>query len=1022
MPVVSTENASTTQKEETPAGFVRSKLPWITAAGAFLIYLVTLNHWVNLRSLQVVAKVTGWDWAPPVQWPVFFAVTYPFRWLPDAWQPIALNVFSAFCAALTLGLLARCVALLPHDRTHDQRIRERSENSLLSIKGAWLPPVLAVLVCGLQLTFWEHATALTGEMLGLLMFAYCARSLLEYRVSQNALWLVKMAFVYGLGVTNNWAMIGFFPVFLVALIWILGPRFFSLEIFGKMFLAGLAGLLFYLVLPVVWMATQSSDFGFFEVLRANFSTQKLFLWDASALRNRALLLSLTSVLPLLLIGIRWPTSFGDTSAAGATLTIVMFRVVHLFFLGVCIWVAFDPKFSPRELGHGVPFLTFYWIAALAIGYYAGYALLVFTDLPKKSYRRQSDFSKLINPVVRAAVWALLIAVPAGLVYKNYGDVQASNGKLLQQYMARVAKGLPSEPAYLLSDDPAQILLFEGYFRTSGLDHQHVLVNTRSLQSPSYHEQLEKHYGERWPGIGPLEEHGARVEDLVLQDLIADLAEAHPLIYLHPSFGYFFEKVYLQPEGPLYPLALYNPDQILPPAITPRQAERNQEYWNSAPEHFDRVAKLAHEEVQDAAWLAGEYSRAINYWGVRMQKLNKLKEAENLFNRALRLNTNNVAAYVNLEFNRLLQAGSTNQIDPRSLEALFGKFPTVDTLLAENGPFDEPRFRSWLGGIFMTQSLFRQGIQQFTRVIHFQPTNFMARAAIARALVYGNWPDMALSEIERIRSDFPELPATNRIELVSIEATAHFAKEDFEMTEQLLTTARQRNPGNLSVAKSLYDFYRTSRRWTNALQVLDEELAASPTNVFLRMQKAETYLAMKDYDAAGQILDNVLEQNNGFVPALLSKAFISIQRKDYDSGLEWVNQVLRATPDHKQALAYRGMFHLEQKNYEEALEDLNAVLEENPGHLAALRNRALLYLRTKQYEQARGDYERLRDIIPRAYAVHYGLAEIAYQEQDFEKAAKHYERYLKYVPENATGDLKRERDEVAARLSEIKSGE
>ena len=99
--------------------------------------------------------------------------------------------------------------------------KERRRFAMLSIPAAWLPPVLAALVCGLQLTFWEHATVgssqfYTGgsnEMFDLLLFAYVTRCLLEFRVDQRESWLIRGTFVYGAAMTNNWAMIGFFPLF-----------------------------------------------------------------------------------------------------------------------------------------------------------------------------------------------------------------------------------------------------------------------------------------------------------------------------------------------------------------------------------------------------------------------------------------------------------------------------------------------------------------------------------------------------------------------------------------------------------------------------------------------------------------------------------------------------------------------------------------------------------------------------------------------------------------------------------------
>ena len=177
--------------------FVPRYLPWLLAVAAFAVYWLTLNRWVSLFNLNSVARISGWTWQPEVTSPILFLVTYPFRWLPPVQIPVALNLFAAGCAALTLGLLARSVALLPHDRTDAQRTRERSDFSFLTLHSAWLPPVLAVLVCGLQMTFWENATNYTEEMFDLLLFAFVIWSLLEYRLDEREGRLFLASVVYG---------------------------------------------------------------------------------------------------------------------------------------------------------------------------------------------------------------------------------------------------------------------------------------------------------------------------------------------------------------------------------------------------------------------------------------------------------------------------------------------------------------------------------------------------------------------------------------------------------------------------------------------------------------------------------------------------------------------------------------------------------------------------------------------------------------------------------------------------------
>src|SRR5688500_590852 len=146
------------------------------------------------------------------------------------------------CSVLTLAILARSVAILPHDRTRDQRQLERNEFSLLGIAGAWLPPVFAVQGCGVQLTCWQPATVSTLEALDLLLFAYCVRCLLEFRLDARDSWLYRMALVLGLGMTSNFGMIGFLPAFAIALAWMKKRSFFNVRFLVKMAALVLAGL------------------------------------------------------------------------------------------------------------------------------------------------------------------------------------------------------------------------------------------------------------------------------------------------------------------------------------------------------------------------------------------------------------------------------------------------------------------------------------------------------------------------------------------------------------------------------------------------------------------------------------------------------------------------------------------------------------------------------------------------------------------------------------------------------------
>src|SRR5258708_7239860 len=160
--------------------FVTATLPWLVGGCGLLLYLGTLDKWVSLSSLANVARMSGWLWRPELGQPLTQAVFYPLHWLPASWMPLASNTLSAVCAALGLALLARSVALLPHDLTPSQPFAGSQPVKILATPTAWVPPVLAAILCGLQLTFWEHATSASGEMIDLLLFAFFIRCLLGF--------------------------------------------------------------------------------------------------------------------------------------------------------------------------------------------------------------------------------------------------------------------------------------------------------------------------------------------------------------------------------------------------------------------------------------------------------------------------------------------------------------------------------------------------------------------------------------------------------------------------------------------------------------------------------------------------------------------------------------------------------------------------------------------------------------------------------------------------------------------------
>ncbi|MCF7708551.1 MAG: tetratricopeptide repeat protein [Verrucomicrobia bacterium] len=915
----------------------RKLLPWCVAGASLILYLVTLNEWVSLSGLQLVSKVTGWDWwSPNLEAPLFIVLTAPLRLLPVSWQPVALNIFSAVCAAGAIGFLARSVMLLPHDRTNEQRMRQNNPKALLTMRGYWVPPLLAVVVCGLQLTFWENAVVATGEALNILIFAFVVNSLLEYRLSKSNSRLYWTALVYGLGITNNWAMIGFLPAFLLAVVWIKGIEFFNTRFILGMLGMGLLGLLVYLVLPIIEVFGAPTSFSFWELLKTQIVMQKNILLQVP--KYIVLLCGATSLLPVFLIGIKWPRQMGDTSVAGNILTKVAFVVIHFLFLVLCIWVAFDPPFSPRDLGMGLPFLTFYFLGALCVGYFSGYFIVTSADINGKAWMKPSPVGRAFNKAVFYAVCVALPVVAVSLIYLNLPKIYAQDGTHLKKIATAMASPLDGDDLIVFSDDPANLLLAEAMVSMNPGSGSPVFVDSRSLYYKIYHKKLAARYPGKWPRT-LLDSAGVPnpISPAYLSRFFDQLVRSNSVVYLQPTFGFYLENNFLEPHGLVYNVKPLEKGSINPPQMPEQLVNSNNEFWagmrrwkDALPVH--RFTDLDKQAARDLNFVDGVCSRAADYWGVSLQRMGDIQRAGKLFKLALDFREDNVSAIVNSEFNSKLANGDASPIEirPRTRMLLDG-YPNWNGILNKNGPFDEPLFCKELGSLFLKNSLFRQAVIELERAVNFSSGRFEPNLLLARGYLNCGMPSKTLDLIEKIRtgSEFQPLAVSNRVDLVKLEAWSEYRMGNVDNAVNTLKSAQSEFPQSEQIPEALYHIYWFTGRETNAIAAINDQLKISPNNI----------------------------------RALLNKSCISISIS----------------------------------NYSEALPSLNRILEINPEHTAAIFNRAIANFGQGNLAAAEKDYNKLLELRPNFHSAYYGLAEIALKRDNKAAAIEYYKKYLEYAP-------------------------
>jgi tetratricopeptide (TPR) repeat protein len=949
---------------KTTRHFVRSYLPWLAAAGMLVLYLVMLNTHASVSSVPNVVHWGGYDWRPTYLSPFTWLVTLPVRWLPMSAQIIGLNVIGAVCAALTAALLARSVALLPHDRTHDQRVREKNERGLFSGSTAWIPPLFAVLVFGLERTFWENSVVFTGETVDALLIAYVVRCLLEFRASQRDSWLYKLALVYGIGITNDLVFIPYAPVMLVAVIWVKGLRFFQFSFLTRLAAFGIAGLLLYLLLPLVQSFNDVVSVSFLTALRVNLGYQKQFIFGFH--RGLALWLGGFPIVLLLVASIRWSSDFGDTSHIGSIVGKAIAHIAHVALLGFAVWILFDLATSPRQLGRGLPFIATYYLTALAAGYFIGYLLVVFSDFSPRSRRPGAAVMVPLSYVVTALVCTAALVVPAKLAFDNWRHVYVLNAPDFEDYARKQLASLPKQATAVMADDTTRLYAIA---LIGGAQAGHVFVEGPSLTEPAYVKFLHKKYSAAVSPL-PAEVKEPSLGAATIMNVLRELKQKRDLYYLQPSVGMFFETYYLEPQQLVYRMETYSTNAVEAPVPAAGTIARQAEFWNRLesstlrPLAAQRASLLAKKVASyDIDMTARYYSQALDFWGVELQRALKFDEAAKFFEEALVVNPDNPAAFINREANTQWrkQHKRLDQISEEGMAKLKLERGGFEGLLTHHGPVDEPSFRFETAQFFAQSGLWRQAAQNALRAIFYSPDDANLQNALASIYLQSGQPDRALAVVKTIRSGrSANIPAPVAVDVIRTEAAAHFAKGDFTTAEKILNNAVDRYPDQEGSFDGLTSLYIT---------------------------RAEVARRAGKSAESGAALTNALRV---------------------------AERQIQQQPNTPSGYFTIGNISLQFTNYDRAIQSFTKVLELDSKNLAALLNRAIANLRAGKLDDAQRDYEKLLEFTRTSFRVYYGLAEIAYRKKDWRAAKDYYQRYLQYAPADSA-----ETKFVRERLAEVK---
>jgi tetratricopeptide (TPR) repeat protein len=922
------------------SSFVYRKLPWLVGATAFLFYLATLSFWITPDSLQTISSLTSWNSEGAAFRPLAATLFFPSRALPVAWIPVCANILTAAVAAVVLLTLARCVALLRYDVFPEGDIRKSSQVGLLTIPAAWLPPVLAVVIVGLQRGFWSNATAATGELSALLSFAFALRGLLEFRITRDESWLTRSAVAFGAGMADNSAMTGYLPVFVAALIGLKTFRgFLNAKFLARMSAAGILGILLCLLLPTLHrMFTTGAD-ETATVLLEHFRLQKNMLGLFRLPQMR--LFALTGLIPFLILAVRWKShtiQAADDTPQGVFFAKATGHFIHAIFFIVAIWIALEPDLviSGVRFEGGVLLHKFIWAASA--GYCAGYFLLF----------KQGAVQRRPSRLATNAVRLLLLLVAGLLLFKNFSSLRITNGGALRSYVKSLANALPPGNCVLLTDEPHVAMFLRFELTSRERSREVILVETPRLVAARNHDSQRAMFDERWPSVTQINQLGQIAPD-GLVGMIRVWCANERVFYAHPSSGLFFEEFSAENAGALHQLFPRDQTRVAGSIAETQAAWQN--IWDKRLAGF--AERFAAQRKADARWsdarlkwlkiepkenttislVAAAASKALNAWSVKLLRAGQTTNAIAWLDRSIALNPKNLSALINREFVARCVRGETNRLTVQwvrqNLHDAFGAHDNWWEAISRNGPVDEPTFLLQSGRFYMATRNPRQAIECFERARELSPRWLMPQLAEAQARNMIRDHARALELVGDIQARDGNLRAPGRAQLLLCHATALRGLNRAEEARTLIernVAANTAAPEMISAAATLYaeekNFDRevdllakleplvrtdaaffTRRglaefragRFKSAEQSLTSALNLAPSDVSSRALRAMARLSSGETEAARADYAELLKIAGGLQPALLGLGNLAFRERDTNAAIRFYEQFISNSP-------------------------------------------------------------------------------------------------------------------------------
>jgi len=306
--------------------------------------------------------------------------------------------------------------------------------------------------------------------------------------------------------------------------------------------------------------------------------------------------------------------------------------------------------------------------------------------------------------------------------------------------------------------------------------------------------------------------------------------------------------------------------------------------------------------------------------------------------------------------------------------------------------NDPLAFYFLGLAYHRQELYELALNQFQKVLDFNPDSVQARVMVAMTLLKQKRTDDAIGQVRIALDKYPDNGLAH-----NILGSAYMAqgKYDAAMDEFNRAITLDPNLADVHVKKGLFNLSQGDTG--KAEEEMVTAVRISPEVLDTRLILANHYIRQQNYEKAQDVLLAGLSGKPQDAVIYNTLAGVSLAQKNIDNAIEMLAKAKRMSPDYFTPYLNLASIYLSRGDYAAAISEYDEILKQDPKQTKTL-------LALGMTLEMKGDEASARDVFNRAASVGdvpgaVGFADYLMKKGAFDKALDVLDEARKNNPDN-----------------------